>query len=96
MPSVGLVSAVCGYEGILMRWLFGQNFVLSNGYSIVEYPQGIEKVALEMVEQTWAPDEPKTKFEHKIGPLRGKMREGIGGEKRTLRMVDAEIVKVGG
>lgn len=42
VPAVANVSAACGDECILQRWQFDNNIVLSNGYSIQEYPRGIK------------------------------------------------------
>lgn len=88
MPTVSYVSKACGDEGVLMRWLFEGDIVLSNGYSIVEYPNGIEIEDLEKIEHTW-PEE-LSSFEHRIGPLRTKMSSD---DKRTLKMVDTEILE---
>ncbi|RDL35441.1 Uncharacterized protein BP5553_07372 [Venustampulla echinocandica] len=87
-PTVSYVSKACGDEGVLMRWLFKGDIVLSNGYSIAEYPNGIEITELEKIEHTW-PEE-LSKFEHRIGPLRKKMNSD---DKRTLKMVDTEILE---
>jgi hypothetical protein len=88
MPALAYVSKVCGDEGILMRWLFEGDIVLSNGYSIAEYPNGIELSDLAMVEHTWSDE--KSKALHKIGPLRDKVEKG---DKVTLKMVDTEIME---
>ncbi|KAH6681527.1 hypothetical protein B0J14DRAFT_530060 [Halenospora varia] len=89
MPTVGLVGKACGNEGLLMRWVFDNNFVLSNGYSIVEYPNGADKINFEHVEMTMeAGSIPK--YIHKIGPLREKLPDE---DKKTFKMLDAEIVE---
>jgi hypothetical protein len=88
MPALAYVSKACGDEGILMRWLFEGDIVLSNGYSIAEYPNGIELEELAMVEHTWPYE--KSKALHKIGPL----RDPLGKEdKITLRMAGTEILE---
>ncbi|CAG8950557.1 hypothetical protein HYFRA_00002766 [Hymenoscyphus fraxineus] len=88
MPAVSTVSKACGDEGVLMRWLFADNVVLHNGFTIAEYPQGITGKELSQVEFTW-PDEPE-RFIQRIGPLRpAKTKE----EKKTIRMEISEIIK---
>lgn len=87
MPAVSYVSKACGDEGILMRWLFADDVVLHNGFTIVEYPKGINSTELSQVEFTF-PDE-QHKYIHRIGPLRpAKTKE----EKKTIRMEDSEII----
>lgn len=96
VPMVANVSKACGDECVLQRWQFDDNLVLSNGYSINEYPRGIDgiegegvtrKIELEKVEKTW--DGQMWEYIHKIGPLREKLEEE---EKRTLFLVDASVV----
>jgi len=89
VPISGLVSQACGYEGIWQRWMFPrENLVLSNGYSITEYHSGVDKVNFDAVELTW--NGQKHQFWASIGPLRPPLGDD---EKRTLRMVHAEVVQ---
>ncbi|EHK96236.1 hypothetical protein M7I_8090 [Glarea lozoyensis 74030] len=88
MPALAYVSKACGDEGILMRWLFADDIVLSNGYSVVEYPNGIEIAELAKVEHTW--NEPPDLALHRIGPIRERMGKG---DKSTYRMLDTEILE---
>lgn len=61
--------------------------MLSNGFSIVEYGNGIDEVDLQKVEKTW--DGKEGRFVHHIGPL----REGLGGDRKaSYRLVGAEVV----
>jgi hypothetical protein len=89
IPAVANVSAACGDECILQRWQFDDNIVLSNGYSIQEYPHGIEPaqgrpgVDLNRVERTWGAE--NFQWQHHIGPLRDPMPKE---EKKQLRMVE--------
>jgi hypothetical protein len=64
--------------------------VLSNGYSINEYPGGIEKggVELQKVEKTW--DGEIWRYVHKIGPLREPVKPGV---KKSLLLVEASVVE---
>ncbi|KAL9130142.1 MAG: hypothetical protein Q9175_007100, partial [Cornicularia normoerica] len=52
-----LVADVCG-ECFLQRWQFEGDTVLSNGYSIAEYPKGITREELEKAEHTWVGPRP--------------------------------------
>ncbi|TVY29328.1 hypothetical protein LHYA1_G001365 [Lachnellula hyalina] len=90
MPAVATVSKACGDEGILMRWLFEGDVVLSNGYSIAEYPRGISETDLQSVELTWSDD--VWKFMHHIGPLREKMGRD---QKRSFGMVETVVLEEG-
>ncbi|KAG9239742.1 hypothetical protein BJ875DRAFT_501177 [Amylocarpus encephaloides] len=85
MPAVAYVGKACGDEGILMRWLFEHDMVLSNGYSIVHYPKGIDTDTLYKIEQTWQGD-----AEHKMGPLRPALD---AKHKETYRIRDTEILE---
>jgi hypothetical protein len=90
MPAVSAVSKACGYEGVLMRWKFAGDVVLSNGYSITEYPKGITDSELAGVEQTWPGR--KEQFIHRIGPLREKLERD---RKRTYGMVATAVTEEG-
>lgn len=86
----GKVSKATGDEGVFMRWLFAGGVVLSNGFSIVEYADGIEETELEMVEKTWTGKE--NRFLHHIGPLRDELPED---KKRSYKLVETHILKEG-
>jgi hypothetical protein len=87
VPMGALVSKACGYEGVFQRWSFpSANMVLSNGFSIVEYPEGLDKINLAAVEMTWQGEE--ANFLHKIGPL----RKVLGEEKVSYKLVASEVV----
>ncbi|TVY89191.1 hypothetical protein LAWI1_G004793 [Lachnellula willkommii] len=90
MPAVAAVSKACGDEGILMRWLFEGDVVLSNGYSIAEYPRGISETDLKGVELTWSDE--VWKYMHHIGPLREKMGRD---QKRSFGMVETIVLEEG-
>jgi hypothetical protein len=90
MPAVSTVSKVCGDEGVLMRWRFEGDVVLSNGYSIVEYPQGISDEGLKGVELTWS--DQKWRYVHRIGPLRKKLGRD---RKRAFGMVETVVLEEG-
>lgn len=87
IPKGLQVSHACGPEGLFQRWVFPKsNMVLSNGFSIAEYPNGLAGIDFSAVEKTWQGDE--VKFLHKIGPL----RKPLGSDKISYRLVDAEVV----
>lgn len=87
VPMGLLVSKACGVEGLFQRWAFpAANMVLSNGFSIAEYPKGLGQVDFSAVEKTWKGD--AAKFLHKIGPL----REQLGPDKISYRLAASEVV----
>jgi len=91
MPSVALVSEICGDACLLQRWLFGDDMVLSNGFSVVRYVGGV-RFDLEEMEKTW--DEDAERFLHSLGPLRQKLSddEKIAYKmERVVRLVDGSI-----
>lgn len=95
MPMAANISKACGFECVFQRFQFDENIVLSNGYSVVEYPKGIEEedangrkmVDLDKVELTWAGS--KGQYEHHIGPLRDRLGNE---EKKTMRLVETTVL----
>jgi hypothetical protein len=87
VPLAGRVARVTGDEGVFMRWRFEKGVVLSNGFSIVDYGEGIGEVDLWKVEKTWNGKDGK--WVHHIGPLREKVEEG---KKKSYRLVEAELL----
>jgi hypothetical protein len=61
---------VCGPQCFLHRYQFADDMVLTNSYSIVHYPQGVQKVDLYKVEATmdYAHD-----FEYTFGSMRPRL-----------------------
>lgn len=92
IPMAGNVSKACGFECVFQRWQFEDDTVLSNGYSINNYPDGIAgMVKLDRVEKTW--DGYMSTFVHYMGPLREAVPKG---QKRTAELVEAvEMQDVG-
>lgn len=89
-----LVADVCG-ECFLQRWRFGDDTVLSNGYSIAMYPKGITKEDLKKPEHTWVgprpvPDTFNPGYVHSFGTIREPLR--LGDEKVQYMFLDAEVV----
>lgn len=93
MPSVAAVSKACGDEGILQRWKFKgkmeepEEWILSNGFSIVRYPNGIHFDSAQM-EKTF--DGEIDRFEYALGPLRPGLR--IDEEKISYRLAEASVL----
>ena len=92
-----LVADVCG-ECFLQRWRFRGDYVLSNGYSVAEYPNGITDEELGRPELTWdgprhVPDTFNPGYVHSIGTVRERMR--LGEEKIQYLFLDA-VLETGG
>jgi hypothetical protein len=92
MAMVAKVAEATGDEGVLMRWMFEGNLVLSNGYSIVEYVGGVDGIDFEAVELTWAKIGEQRRYLHHVGPLREKLGKD---KKRTYLIAEAEAVEDG-
>ena len=84
-----LVSDICG-ECFLQRWQFGDDMVLSNGFSIATYPRGHLRndhhLSMDMskMEQTWNQD---MNVIHSLGPIRERLALNI--EKIQYILLDA-------
>jgi hypothetical protein len=84
VPGISNISTACGHECIFQRWQFDDNVVLSNGYSIQKYLQGIsgeagmkseEGIDLDAVERTWGGN--NDQWKHHMGPLREPLKKGL-------------------
>lgn len=83
MDQMSLVTDVCD-RCYLQRWQFGNDTILSNGYSISTYPRGAIKTTkkkplrLDKMEYTWVTPvkvESKSKgWDHYLGPLRPSLK----------------------
>ncbi|CZT53364.1 uncharacterized protein RSE6_14867 [Rhynchosporium secalis] len=88
VPLASNVSRACGFECVFQRWVFNDDFVLSNGFSVAEYTEGFDEVVdLEKVEKTWDGD--ARNFAHHVGPLRDPVKKE---EKRSARLVEASVL----
>ena len=86
-----LVADVCG-ECFLQRWQFGGDTVLTNGFSIATYPNGITREVLEKPEHTWlgprhVPDTFNPGYLHSIGTIREPLK--LEEEKIQYMFLDA-------
>ena len=102
MEQMSLVTDICD-TCYLQRWQFGQDTILSNGYSISLYPKGALKstkkklLRLDKMEYTWVTpvkvdDSYNKGWDHYLGPLRSKLK--LEEEKVPYRFLAA--VKVDG
>ena len=75
-----LVTDVAGTDSLLQRYLFGNNTVFTNGYSIVQYPRGIPDlnlVELTMTEDKYVRRPPGSlEFHHSFGKTRPALEAG--------------------
>lgn len=102
MASMHLVASICN-TCFLQRWQFGDDMVLSNGYSIATYPTGIlqnfpKDLGLEKVEHTWLTPaviegSHNAGFDHYLGPLRPALE--LEKDKVQYRFLDAVAVEGG-
>lgn len=84
VAKIAQVSKLCG-DCMLQRFQFGDDTMLSNGYSIALYRKGLDKLNLDYMEATW--DQHGPEFDFSIGPLRPALKKD---EKRSYRLKDAE------
>ncbi|KAL8725403.1 MAG: hypothetical protein Q9166_007380 [cf. Caloplaca sp. 2 TL-2023] len=91
-----LVADICG-DCFLQRWQFGNDMLLTNGFSIATYPKGgVKALELEMMEETW--DHPSVVegsvntngVDHSLGPTRPKLV--LGEDKIQFRLLDSTLV----
>ena len=92
-----LVADVCG-ECFLQRWRFGGDTVLSNGYSIATYPNGINETELRKPEHTWLGPRPVPNtfnpgYVHSLGEVREPLEPEE--EKVQYMFLDAQAVDGG-
>lgn len=92
-----LVADVCA-DCFLQRWRFGDDTVLSNGFSIATYPKGISDAELGKPEHTWlgprtVPDTFNPGYVHSFGEIREPLK--LEEEKMQYMFLDAELVDGG-
>lgn len=84
------ITHVCG-DCFLQRWRMGEKTVLTNGYSVVEYRDGLRHLELDKMEATWSAAD--SGYDFSIGPLRSKMPPE---KKKSYKLLDAEMLPDGG
>ena len=98
LPVMSLIADVCG-DCFLQRWQIGQHMVLTNGYSIAEYPKDdLKKFDMEEMEETWDPPNVvegsnNRGVDHSLAPIRRKLV--LGEEKIQYRLIDSVVVDGG-
>lgn len=89
VTRMAAAAKFCG-NCFLQRWMFGADTVLSNGYSIAVYPPDVlNNIDLERTEHTWNHiyEDMNPEYDFTIGPLRDR----VGGEKKSYKLVNTEI-----
>lgn len=76
------VTQVSGPAAFLQRYQFRDNVVLTNAYSIAQYPGGLQDIDLDRVEATFMHEEHN--FDWSLGALRPPLEEGR--EKLSWRL----------
>ncbi|KAL8739282.1 MAG: hypothetical protein Q9181_000012 [Wetmoreana brouardii] len=94
-----LVADICG-DCILQRWQFGNDMLLTNGFSIAIYPKGgVKALDLEKMEETWDPPAVvqgsvnNNGVDHSLGPVRPKL--DLEEEKMQYRLLNSTVVDGG-
>ncbi|RFU35003.1 hypothetical protein B7463_g1312, partial [Scytalidium lignicola] len=86
-----VVAESCGEDCFMQRFQFRDNWIISNGYSVVHYPQGIDFDPLQM-EGTFSTGFDRESVEdlslsYSFGPLRRSLSET--GKKKSWELLDA-------
>ena len=95
---MNMVTDICG-DCFLQRWQFGSKTVLSNGFSIAQYPLGrqVDDLDMNKAEQTWeartAKDSVNPGTAHSLSPARRKLR--LDEEKLQYRLIHSDIIDGG-
>ena len=90
MAAMHLVADVCG-ECFLQRFQFGDDVVLTNGYSVAFYPKGHpNKVDMDKLEHTWNINQD---VKHSLGPTRPRLELEV--EKVQYSFLDAVATEAG-
>ncbi|GAM90662.1 hypothetical protein ANO11243_087070 [Dothideomycetidae sp. 11243] len=102
IPEAHLVTALAGPHSLFARFAFRQgeqNITLTNGYSLVEYPNGMPDLSL--TENTFTaypdagPDDAVREYRFSLGRLRPKLVEGTEKRSWTLEhaVLDAGVAR---
>ncbi|KAI1643243.1 glycosyltransferase family 31 protein [Daldinia loculata] len=90
VEKMAKAAKLCG-DCFLQRWRFGNDTVFSNGFSIVEYPDGVESVNLQLMEGTWGKADSRD-FDFSLGPLR---QPYPADQKKSYKLRGAEFTESG-
>lgn len=82
------VADACGEDCVLQRWQFKDNFILSNGYSVAEYPKGIDFDPL-LMEFTFdnGREEKGMDMSYAFGGMRQSL--SLTGRKRSWELLES-------
>ncbi|KAL8946212.1 MAG: hypothetical protein Q9222_007363 [Ikaeria aurantiellina] len=95
---MSLVSDVCG-DCVLQRWQFGDDTVLTNGYSVAVYPEGKKANGLdfEKAEETWDAKTVEGSVNpgtaHSMSPLRDRLV--LDQQKIQYKLVESAVLDDG-
>ncbi|KAI0005809.1 glycosyltransferase family 31 protein [Xylariaceae sp. FL0662B] len=89
VDKMATAATFCG-DCFLQRWRFSTDTVLTNGFSIVRYTDGLESVDLDFVEGTWMRAEESYSFA--IGPMR---QQYPVDKKQSYRLRESQLMKNG-
>ncbi|KAI1474109.1 glycosyltransferase family 31 protein [Daldinia sp. EC12] len=90
VEKMAKAAKFCG-DCFLQRWQFGNDTVFSNGFSIVEYTDGVGSVDLQLMEGTWGKADTKD-FDFSLGPLR---KAYTAEKKKSYKLREAELTEEG-
>jgi len=91
MAAMHLVADVCGGDCFLQRFQFGDDVVLTNGYSVAVYPNGhMNQVDMDKLEHTWNNNQD---VKHSLGPTRPRLELEV--EKVQYSFLDAVATESG-
>ena len=68
-----LITDICGTSCFLQRYRFADDVVLTNGYSLVKYPRGLQNIDFNRVEGTFLHE--KGQFDFSLGSFRPALGE---------------------
>jgi len=97
LARMHLVADICG-DCFMQRWQFGDDTVLSNGFSIAKYPKSnLKKLDMNKMEATWnkgaqVHDSHNHGFDHSLEPTRPKLKPS---EKVQFMLLDAVAIEGG-
>lgn len=88
------ISYTCGEDCPFQRFVTADNFIISNGYSIAQYPNGID-FDLSQVERTFRPlfEEHVWNFDYTYGPQRPSLLKT--GKKIAWELRDSQVMEDG-
>lgn len=86
-----IASSACGEDCVLQRFQFSDDFVVSNGFSVAEYPYGIS-FNMDQIENTFNQGLIKnggedTSLIYSFGPMRKNLKNS--GMKKAWELIDA-------